>query len=422
LQRFVNTDGSDGTFFGLRGAALPNAREGKAIGQEGLERFSLIELKAAQAGTACFNVALAGSMSFADAAVLENNPSVTNTCLAVTASSVSLSGFVYVDADNDGVRKVDADGMPVELPLPNVEIKLFQEGQAEFIAKVTTGPDGWYHFEDLTPGTKYTIRETPPNGFVDGKDTLGVTIQEGQTPTPSGATVGLDEFSNIVLAAGQHGIDFNFGELGLGDVNKRLFLASTPTGEELVCKPLDISAAFVQATEGDDTITVDNDGESIRVLITPKDQLVYGPQQLKVLPLSQVKMVSIDALGGSDTVTINGTSADEVAHLQPGMAALRKDVVPLGDGYGVKVKNAEDITVTAGTGTDWAVIRDSPGNDALTSSGDTVAIDWNGGKLKAKATGFDTARAITQSNEQDTAKEEAGATTVLKLLGKWKKL
>jgi hypothetical protein len=428
LQRFVDSfDVNNGTIAGLRGGALPNAGAGQAIGKGAPGEFSLLRFEAVGVGQTVFTADLSGSMSFADNAVLDNIvPPHSQTIIRVTAANAGLSGFVYVDADNDGKRDLDVNGMPAELPLPNVEIKLFRQGQAEFIGKVTTGPDGWYHFEDLAPGT-YTIRETPPTGFVDGKDTPGVIIEEGQSPTPSGATVGLDEFSNIVLAAGQYGIDFNFGELGLSDVNKRLFLASTPSGEELVCKPL-IAAAFVQGTAGADTITVDNDGESIRVRITPKDQLVYGPQQLKVFSLSQVKMVSIDALGGSDTVTINGTSADEVAQLQPGTASLRADVDPLTSGYGVKVKNAEDITVTAGTGTDLVVIRDSSGNDALTSSGGTVAIDWNGGKLTAKATGFDTARAITLAttregpDEQDTATTQPDATTVLKLLGRWKTL
>jgi hypothetical protein len=36
-------------------------------------------------------------------------------------------------------------------------------------------------------------------------------------------------FSNIVLNEGEHGIDYNFGEGGTTLVNKRMFLASSPT-------------------------------------------------------------------------------------------------------------------------------------------------------------------------------------------------
>jgi hypothetical protein len=71
LQRFVDSDGSAGSFANLRGGALPNANLGAAIGTDGFEAFSQMKFRATAEGEVCFDAGLAGSMSFADAEVLE---------------------------------------------------------------------------------------------------------------------------------------------------------------------------------------------------------------------------------------------------------------------------------------------------------------------------------------------------------------
>src|SRR5262249_20593310 len=55
---------------------------------------------------------------------------------------------------------------------------------------------------DNLPAGKYTISETTPDGYSDGKDTLGTL----------GGTVTNDKFSGIVLGAGAAGTGYNFGE------------------------------------------------------------------------------------------------------------------------------------------------------------------------------------------------------------------
>ena len=103
----------------------------------------------------------------------------------------SLHGCVYVDDNNDGVK--DAG----EAPIPGVTITL--GGAATRTA--TTGEDGCYRFINLTAGT-YTITETQPAAYLDGKDTIG--SQGGKTSN--------DKHYDIVLPAGTNGINNNFGE------------------------------------------------------------------------------------------------------------------------------------------------------------------------------------------------------------------
>lgn len=111
----------------------------------------------------------------------------------------SICGYVYHDANDDGIFQ------PAESPIPGTTVTLTGVNDlGPIVPMVTlTGPDGGYCFNDLRPGT-YTITETQPAGYLDGKDTQG---------TPGTGTAGNDVFVDITLGAGVHGKDNNFGEL-----------------------------------------------------------------------------------------------------------------------------------------------------------------------------------------------------------------
>ena len=111
--------------------------------------------------------------------------------------NASLSGFVYNDVDNDGIK----DGGEAGIGGVQVTLTGFDD-QGSVSRTTTTNFDGSYSFENLRPGT-YTIQETHPLNYLDGKDTIG--SQGGSTSN--------DRFSNATLAAGQNGQNNNFGEL-----------------------------------------------------------------------------------------------------------------------------------------------------------------------------------------------------------------
>jgi hypothetical protein len=111
-----------------------------------------------------------------------------------------ISGFVYCDCDNNGVRSA---GDP---PVPGATITLIGDTDLGPLLQTTlTDANGFYIFDELPIGV-YTVRETQPAGFLDGIDNLG-TING----VPVG-TVGNDVFSNIVMPEDQSGINYNFGE------------------------------------------------------------------------------------------------------------------------------------------------------------------------------------------------------------------
>jgi protocatechuate 3,4-dioxygenase beta subunit len=112
--------------------------------------------------------------------------------------TTSISGHVWFDANNDGVR--DAS----EAPIPGTTVTL--TGGATTLT-ATTDANGFYSFDDLQPGT-YTVTETQPTGYLDGKDNAG---------SPGGGTVVEDpvhdKIQNITLTSGQASENNDFGEL-----------------------------------------------------------------------------------------------------------------------------------------------------------------------------------------------------------------
>ena len=137
--------------------------------------------------------------------------------VAVIPSNHSIAGYVYVDVNNDGVKD-DA-----EMALPNVPITL----AGPVTRQALTGADGSYRFRDLPHGT-YSVTETQPSAFIDGQETAG---------EPVAVEVEDDAFEELKLSSGNTtAVGYNFGERGLRAelVTKRLFLSSTPTGDELL--------------------------------------------------------------------------------------------------------------------------------------------------------------------------------------------
>jgi hypothetical protein len=119
-----------------------------------------------------------------------------------TAGTSSLSGYVFVDANGNGV--IDAG----ERALAGVMVQLqgVDDLGQTVVWTTTTDTNGYYEFTGLRAGT-YSILETQPGGFADGKDYVG---------TINGAQVGQldnDRLFDIFLGASQKGTNYNFTEL-----------------------------------------------------------------------------------------------------------------------------------------------------------------------------------------------------------------
>ncbi len=114
-----------------------------------------------------------------------------------------LSGYVYEDVGNDGLRNSEPAIAGVTVTLTGTD-----DLGAAVTATTTTDAAGFYQFLNLRPGT-YTVTETQPAAYIDGKDTAGST----------GGTVGNDVLSAITLVAGANSTENNFGELPAAAIN-----------------------------------------------------------------------------------------------------------------------------------------------------------------------------------------------------------
>lgn len=152
---------------------------------------------------------------------------------AATISPSQLSGWVYIDRNNDGQLQF-ADEPKPDFIISNVKITLYELNGAQEVEVATalTDDQGRYVFSGLAAGT-YTLRQTQPVEFVDGLDALGTlrSLQSQSLPPEAFAgTMGADAFTGIVLPAGVAGEMYNFGELGFapGYISKRYLLTSAP--------------------------------------------------------------------------------------------------------------------------------------------------------------------------------------------------
>ena len=125
-----------------------------------------------------------------------------------------LSGYVYVDANNNGIR--DAG----EVGLKNVPIRIIPvtsiAPQSEIL--VRTNDSGYYEGSGLAPGTYRIVETEQPAGYFDGIDRAG---------TINGQTVGFainpgDQIHDIRLGGGQTGIDYDFGETPPGSLRGKV--------------------------------------------------------------------------------------------------------------------------------------------------------------------------------------------------------
>ncbi len=107
-----------------------------------------------------------------------------------------LSGFVYVDTNDNGVKDAGETG------IGGVTVTLTGSDDVGAVSTTAlTDATGFYRFQNLRPGT-YTITESQPDNYKDGKDALGSL----------GGNAANDVFSTIAVAAGNLGANYNFGE------------------------------------------------------------------------------------------------------------------------------------------------------------------------------------------------------------------
>ena len=129
--------------------------------------------------------------------------------------SGSISGYVYCDMDNNGLKSTTESGIGGV----TVTITGVNDLGASVTFTTVTASNGAYAFTGLRPGT-YTLRETQPANTTDGLDRAGSL----------GGIAGNDVISSIVLRAGQSGTNYLFGEICQGEIRGTKYQDLTGNG------------------------------------------------------------------------------------------------------------------------------------------------------------------------------------------------
>lgn len=154
-----------------------------------------------------------------------------------------IGGTVYRDLDNDGVLAGAG-----ETGIPGTAVTLTgtdDRGQAVNLA-TSTDAAGTYAFNGLRPGT-YTVTETQPAGFLGGKATAGSGTSTAGLPDAAGNAI-----AGIVLAVGQRGAAYNFGELPPTGLAGAVFIDSNRDGVHGAGETAGVAGTTITLTGTDD--------------------------------------------------------------------------------------------------------------------------------------------------------------------------
>jgi serine-aspartate repeat-containing protein C/D/E len=208
----------------------------------------------------------------------------------------SVSGHVYHDANNNGIREASED------PIPGTTVILLDAGGTQ-ISSMTTDSTGFYKFANLSAGA-YLIREIQPGGWTDGKDAAGTINGQvvGSAQNPG------DQISGVALLWGDDGINYDFGEYKAGSIRGQV--KEDPDCASCECEegegtftPKPIAGVTVQLLDQNGVIirttTTDQNGEYEFTDLAPG---IYAVRELQPNGYLQAGQ-SIGGGGGDATVT-----------------------------------------------------------------------------------------------------------------------
>ncbi|MFN0186266.1 MAG: SdrD B-like domain-containing protein [Aquabacterium sp.] len=166
----------------------------------------------------------------------------------------SLSGFVYVDGNYNGVRDAGIDA-----PIPNATVRLLHAGTGAVLATTQTDGSGAYRFADLDPLTPYTLEQPLParpaglrNGPVNPGLIGGAACASGCTAQANTPVADTDRIAAIDLGSGTDGTVFNFGEQQLSFIAGLVHLDANRNNALDGDEPVRLANVTVRLVQGAD--------------------------------------------------------------------------------------------------------------------------------------------------------------------------
>ena len=167
----------------------------------------------------------AASSNVEQAVAAASVPYLTSTPFAGNGGTGSLSGFVYVD-ENDNHVMDSADWA-----IASAKLSITESGSSTPAGYAISSQDGSYSFDGLATGT-YSISLLTPSSKPgqDSGEWRTVTNDAAVVSVGTAGTIAQSAYNDITLGSGDAGTNFNFAELAYpGDlISKAMFLMSSP--------------------------------------------------------------------------------------------------------------------------------------------------------------------------------------------------
>jgi hypothetical protein len=372
-----------------------------------------------------------------------------------------VAGMVFLDTNLTGAKESHEKGLAgITVRLTGATLTGLSVNQSR-----TTDANGAFAFESVAPGN-YQLIETQPGFYSDGAETAGSAGSNG--------TAANDTFS-IGLTSNMNANNYLFAESGLRPefVSKRHSIASL-TGQDILNSVISTSSGFWYSIDGGvaslqaaastakgsvslelydsnlnklassasgsaaelnyetssdqsyllkvggnssdatlrvtadvvqqgDTVTVEGSSGDDVIEFSAGDKLrITVNGQTHEYDRSSVNRVVVNGNGGNDEAMLIGSSGNENVNLTRGFATID------GAGYTVAVNNVATIRVDGGGGVDAVSLHDSAFDDHFTANGNLMTMQRSGDYYLA-AWGFELAKAtaLASSADNDTTDVQA---------------
>ncbi len=271
---------------------------------------------------------------------------------------VTIAGIVYEDVNGTGVYGSGDNlmsGVTVTLTGTNVQ-------GISVTATATTNASGAYSFATdsnnnvLLPGT-YQVTETPPSGYLLGKDAVGTV-----NGTTDGSLVSFTQIGSIVLGSGANGINYDFANVkpvtisglvynDLGDMGA--YQAGDPgipgvtltlTGTNNLGQS--VTATTTTASDGTYSFSTDNSGNKL----PPGTYTITETQPNGYLP-AQATVGTVNGVADGTEASRTQFSAINLPEGQAGIHYNFGQVIPVGvSGYVYVDSNHDTVKDNGETG------------------------------------------------------------------------
>ncbi len=246
--------------------------------------------------------------------------------------AASLSGNVWLDANNNGVRDAGENGIAgvnVALPAGTRDVL------GQIVAAAITDANGDYRFDDLLAGT-YAVTEQIDQPVVNGVTTLnGATVAGNVGGTPSGTATPVattpSAINGIVLPAGGASVQNNFGETLPVSIAGRVFFDADNDGAQNGASETGIESVTIQLTGTDDagaavslSTTTDANGDFRFDALRPGVYTLTEPQQPDGTSNGQTRAgrVGSTVTGTATPITTVPSAISSIDLSTPGAASI----------------------------------------------------------------------------------------------------